>query len=90
MSDWNGWDEVEGPATNEEIDRMRDQVRRCMADADVGPLILRIEELEQRMEQMLHSAFRAGMAYSTGGMREFRQTHPDRKTWVRKALGGES
>ena len=86
MSDWDGWDEVEGPATAEDIRRMRDQVRRCMADADVGPLLLRIGELER----LLPRAFNAGAAWATASHRDFKQIHPDRKTWVRRALGGES
>jgi hypothetical protein len=39
------------------------------------------------LEALLPAAFDAGMAYSAGSGREFRQTHPDRETWVRQALG---
>lgn len=55
MSDWDGWDEVEGPATDEEIRKMRDQVRRCMADADVGPLLLRIEVVEDAAIRLMEA-----------------------------------
>lgn len=55
MSDWNGWDKVEGPATDDEIGQMRDQVRRCMADADVGPLLLRIEIVEDAAIRLMEA-----------------------------------
>ena len=80
----NGWDDVPGPATAADIARLDEQVRQRMADAEVGPLLLRITELEV----LLHRAFSAGAAWATASHRDFEQIHPDRATWVRKALGG--
>ena len=55
MPDWDGWDEVEGPATDEEIGQMRDQVRRCMADVNVAPLLLRIELVEDAAIRLMEA-----------------------------------
>ena len=80
----DGWDDVPGPATAADIARIDEQVRQRMADPEVGPLLLPITE----MEKMLHRAFGAGAAWATASHRDFQQIHPDRATWVRKALGG--
>lgn len=68
------------------------QLNRELRDRpDLGDRAKSVDALRARiaeLEALLHDAFNAGMAYSTGSGRDFSQTHPDRETWVRKALGG--
>lgn len=41
------------------------------------------------LEALLPAAFDAGAAHLVGSMREFKQIHPGKDEWVRKALGGD-
>jgi hypothetical protein len=71
------WDDIK-PATRADVDRMRGEVERVMADVDVGPLIARIDALEA----LLADAFRAGSARTVADHMGFRQTHPGLREWV--------
>lgn len=84
----HGWDDVSGPATDADIQRLSRAVRERMADAEVGPLILRIEAEQKRA---------ASLEVRLGGLRRLVEAWADELeagaefvAAARKALGGES
>jgi DNA repair exonuclease SbcCD ATPase subunit len=40
----------------------------------------------ERLRKLLSQAFDAGMAYAVGDHKDFTQTHPDKKTWLRSVV----